>query len=420
MRCLSGSSDGGAHCKRELATAKECLAGIKGAKVSVRALVTPERRLSRGGLKRFLVRAGATRVYSIRGSVRTGFETVTSGATDSAGGQPRRMVESMMRQRTRAARRLVTFQRQRQRVGRRSRENSARSRRAALSYYRALKTNRRVRYEVEGQFERKALLRATDTRTVSVARIARRDRPLVRPPVSPRAKASDDIDLKTFMPRLWTPDTGLISDPGTGPPLPPYSGPRGDFIKNHIVLVQWSQQCFFTTCFGDNGLSWYAGDDPGERGFEIEVTPADETQLWSDDWRGDHDDGSWASNLPSAYRDDLTSDPQPLPFAIGTAAGTDLDENHQYWVNFDTNEGRLDTGPVRVRGQATTRAADAFEEAYCLSHFNEDSACYFAASTEDVTPDYSLGDDPNTRAIWGACPPPYDARLESGECGYTY
>lgn len=150
------------------------------------------------------------------------------------------------------------------------------------------------------------------------------------------------------------------------------------------------------------------------------MSPADENELWSDDWEGGEDEGTWASNLPAAYRDDLTSDSNPLPFAIGSARGSDLQVG-EYWVNFDTNEGRTDSGAVEIRGQATTRATDPAEEAYCLSHFNEDAACMFAADTTPVPPNYYLGTaSPGTRALWGTCPPPYEPYPANGVGGLAY
>lgn len=384
------------------------------AHLTVRRPVTLQR------LKQLLSAAGAIQLQSVHAATRTRFEPVAYGAFEGSNAPPVAVLHKMVDQRTKSAKRLVAlFERQVSGTDRRSLRRSLRTLASARAHLHALRTDRPALYEVEGLF-RSRTLTAVARKKILRVEVVRTSKPQFGE-APPAASASDNISAKDFMPRLWNPSTALVADvPSTS--IPPYPGPRGQYLKQHTVLVEWSQSCAppFIDC-GSNGLSWYSGDDPRERGFEIEVVPADETQLWSDDWeQGSDEGGTWASNLPDAYRDDLTSDGQPRNFAVGTPAGADIQENIQYWVNFDTNEGRQDTGPVRVRGQATTRAADVLEEGYCLTHFNADASCYFAADTKDVSPDYSLGETPNTRAIWGVCPPPYDSRLQSGECGYAH
>lgn len=90
--------------------------------------------------------------------------------------------------------------------------------------------------------------------------------------------------------------------------------------------------------------------------------------------------------MPSAYRDDLFLDPPARNFAVGTPRARALNPGQLYWADWDTNNGRTDTGTVIVQGQATSRAAgtELANEAYCNLRIQADSACYFARDTTNV------------------------------------
>jgi hypothetical protein len=140
--------------------------------------------------------------------------------------------------------------------------------------------------------------------------------------------------------------------------------------KNNYIGLSWTQP---------GTLEWYQGDNPHDRGFEAQARPKPPDGTWSDDWA----DG-WKSNLPDAYRDDLTSDPEYKNFAIGSANGRALKFRKKYFAWYNTDDGGPDTGTVIEEGQRTIRANNVRNRFYCTSHGGSDKACFFADHTEPV------------------------------------
>ncbi|HEX8645919.1 MAG TPA: hypothetical protein VF715_03395, partial [Thermoleophilaceae bacterium] len=128
-------------------------------------------------------------------------------------------------------------------------------------------------------------------------------------------------------------------------------------------------------------LRWYQEDDPNDRGFEVRAYPHPDDELWSDDWSG-----GWWSNLPDAYRDDLTGGDKLRAFAIGSANGRALEFRKKYFGSFTTNAGRGDSGTVVQDGQRTLRPSHADEERWrlCQARDHSDRACLFADHTTEV------------------------------------
>lgn len=145
-----------------------------------------------------------------------------------------------------------------------------------------------------------------------------------------------------------------------------------DNRKNSYMGLSWTQP---------GTLNWYQGDDPHDRGFEVEAYPQVGDEIWSDGWSG-----GWKSNLPDAYRDDLTADDKYKAFAIGSANGRALKYQKKYFGWFNTNDGRSNSGTVVQNGQRTARPRHDDEEQwrYCDAHGNSDKACFFADHTTEV------------------------------------
>ena len=128
-------------------------------------------------------------------------------------------------------------------------------------------------------------------------------------------------------------------------------------------------------------LNWYQGDDPHDRGFEIQAYPLEGDTIWSDGWS----DG-WTSNLPDAYRDELASEAKYKTFAIGSANGRALKYQKKYFGSFNTNGGRGEDGTVVQAGQRTTRPRHDNEEQWrlCAAHEYSDKACLFGDHAAEV------------------------------------
>jgi hypothetical protein len=237
-----------------------------------------------------------------------------------------------------------------------------------------------------------------------------------RPVRPPKAKAANAPAQENYMPRQWDADTQLVNDLIDGTELPA----TGDLHEKRTwVGLVWDSQA---------SLDWYEGDDHGMRGIEIEGFPSESSPIWSTDWSiGLGGVGtSWASNLPNAYRDDLSSDGARKNFAIGSGDGKSLEYNVYYWAQYQTNAGESDTGTVHLNGQAVRRATTAEYPnwGYCLVHGgNDDPACFFGETGTAVS-DYS-SNTPGEYAIGGGgyweqypyaeIPPPYE--LFYNACG---
>ena len=152
----------------------------------------------------------------------------------------------------------------------------------------------------------------------------------------------------------------------------------GDSRKSSYVGLAWTQP---------GTLSWYQGDDPHDRGFEVRAYPQEGDAIWSDGWSG-----GWTSNLPDPYRDDLASDAKYPVFAIGTANGRALRYQRKYFGSFSTNQGREDSGVVVQDGQRTTRPGDEEQWRLCAAREHSDKACFFADHTTEVQT-YPVEDD---------------------------
>jgi hypothetical protein len=380
-----------------------------------------EQPVSSRRLRRGMAALGLVRAQRLQGQVAAGSQTITMGIEVPRAMSLRQAAVAFYRRQQRSANNVVAKLRTSTvESGRARKGKQPRSLKAAQAYRDALATGKPVLREVRGTFAARTLLRALERRHPVALVTINAPRKLSRATGRrPTARAADDIAQEDYMPRLWYVQTDLIENPGD-PGSPP---PRGASLKMTMIRVQWET---------DTNLSWYQGDDHHRRGFEIESYPASADAIWSDGWSGDEDAGSWASNLPSAYRDDLTSDGDIKHFAIGTGDAKSLVAGDDYWVNYDTNDGHTDEGMAHVDGQATARASwddnvgwipppfgGAGEGAYCAAHLDSDAACFFAVDTTPVPPDYPIGSGWNSaRVLWGTCPkPPYDLwPSPEGEC----
>jgi len=156
-------------------------------------------------------------------------------------------------------------------------------------------------------------------------------------------------------------------------------------IKKHYQGIKWEQR---------GTLDWYQGDDEHDRGYESQGVVNPPGPRWSTDWQGDdrqgclyaEDDrcsGTWTSNLPDPYRDDLFQDGDYKQFAIGSANGKGLKRWAGYWSQYLTNPNDS-RGEVAYSAQATRRASSADEHGYCNGNGRQDSACFFANDTTSV------------------------------------
>ncbi len=147
------------------------------------------------------------------------------------------------------------------------------------------------------------------------------------------------------------------------------------YHKNTYHGIIWEQE---------GTLSWYAGDDEHDRGYEAEGVVKNGGYIWSEDWQGQdkgNGRGTWESNLPDAYRDDLAFDGDYKQFAIGSANAKKLRYHAGYQSTYVTDRGYSERGEVVFRAQATRRATDGDEHGYCNGHGRRDSACFFANDT---------------------------------------
>jgi hypothetical protein len=164
------------------------------------------------------------------------------------------------------------------------------------------------------------------------------------------------------------------------------------YVKNSYAGFRWTQA---------KTLDWYQHDDHHDRGFEAQVHPYKGGGLWSTNWYKTHwygDDVTrgpcpdtrpncsavWNSNMPDAYRDDLSSDSDYKSFAVGSADAKSLHYGSAYFAWYLTNKGETSGGRAVAEGQATRRPSSLSEWGYCKSHHNTDSACFFAEATKQI------------------------------------
>lgn len=131
-------------------------------------------------------------------------------------------------------------------------------------------------------------------------------------------------------------------------------------------------------------LSWYCGDDNGDRGIEpetkVQVGPR---------WGTDQENAGWKSNLPEAYLDDLNGGPAAgfkkdryPDFSVGSGNGQALRYNKLYYTRNSINRGETDSGRVVARMQAVNRSGKVADKIYCFGKGqNRDSHCFFANRT---------------------------------------
>jgi hypothetical protein len=140
--------------------------------------------------------------------------------------------------------------------------------------------------------------------------------------------------------------------------------------KNNYIGLAWNQP---------GTLKWYQGDDAHDRGYEPQARVKPGTATWSDDWA----DG-WKSNLPDAYRDDLTSDDEYKKFAVGSANGKALKYRKKYFAWYNTDDGGSDSGTVLEEGQRTTRPRNFKQRSYCTGRAGGDKYCFFENGTNVI------------------------------------
>jgi hypothetical protein len=152
-----------------------------------------------------------------------------------------------------------------------------------------------------------------------------------------------------------------------------------------------------------------------QRGIELEAFPA-EGDKWSDGYTGDGQGGrsqkyclsffaggrdgcgEWASNLPRAYLDDITSDNtvvggqgRPI-FAVGSGDARAIANRRRYVAYWQTNQGPDPGGDVTFQANATVRESG---NPYCrltpLVGNGKDRACYFGRGAAQVVERLPLG-----------------------------
>jgi len=124
---------------------------------------------------------------------------------------------------------------------------------------------------------------------------------------APRAAAP--LAASAYMPSSWLARTFPTGAPNR----------YGHHVKQTNLLFRWK---------GASRLAYYQAGAAGQRGFEAQARPYTGTP-WSTNWWVS---GSWSSNMPSAYQDDLTSDGGHPVFAIGSANARALRANAAYWA----------------------------------------------------------------------------------------
>lgn len=201
---------------------------------------------------------------------------------------------------------------------------------------------------------------------------------------SPGDVEAGDLPASVYAPRYAVVGTDYMPLGDAYPPPPP--GTRGQQLKHHYASFKWADA---------QHLSWYS--EGAHRGFEIQIEPMTEDEIWSDGW-ADPIVVNWSSDMPSPYLDDLAFDGPIKGFAVGSGDGAALEPGWEYFAEWETNEGKTDTGRARALGQATVGPAETTtfntpsggpvtrgpgsdgglaESAYCATH-PQDSGCFFA------------------------------------------
>ena len=168
------------------------------------------------------------------------------------------------------------------------------------------------------------------------------------------------------------------------------------YLKKTYMGYKWLQR---------GTLDYYRGDDPHDRGYEAQGRPDSSGPLWSTNWEGESDQrgclvttqrsecrGVWNSNMPDAYRDDLTLDGDYKSFAIGSGNGRALRYGKGYASYYLTNKGKSATGKAVYEAQATRRARyqNPDEYVYCRGRVvtdgdaDNDARCFFAEATTPI------------------------------------
>jgi hypothetical protein len=189
----------------------------------------------------------------------------------------------------------------------------------------------------------------------------------------------------SYMPGYWN---GRVKPDGRA---------RDDGLKrkNNYTGMRWKTR---------KSLDWYEGD-PGKRGFEPQLetyreNPDSDPPRYSTNWGGkarrgclettrEYCRGTWNSNMPEAYRDDLTSDSWEV-FSVGTANGSKLQKGAGYWSYFLTDHGETNDGRAHESGQATHRPSSFKEWGYCRYRGGRTNSCLFAEDTTNVQ-NFQLG-----------------------------
>jgi hypothetical protein len=243
-----------------------------------------------------------------------------------------------------------------------------------------------------GSFRKRSLQLAMQRGAeVAVVRRGPRRRPSPTPRRSPARSSQASLPSDQYVPRSVDAHTDLANTTLDGNPIPTLPpGPDGVLSEKRTWIgVSWGSE---------ERLAWYRGDGVGERGVEIEGFPSPGTGEWSDDWSDGEPYGTtWASNLPSAYRDDLASDQYTGPgvsaFAIGSANAHALSTNQYYFVQYQTNHGVTDVGTVQVRISAVRHAAaeEVQNWGYCYTIGGWDAgSCFFTEASQHVG-SYAVG-----------------------------
>jgi hypothetical protein len=258
----------------------------------------------------------------------------------------------------------------------------------ARAFLRALRSGRPVIAGLRGSFRVRDLAAARRTGAISSVRRVTRKPVRSRKPPKARASQGGGVMPSHFMPRVWDASTILTGTTLDGHLIPtPPPGPNGVLSEKRT----WIGAVWDTP----SSLSWYQGAEPGQRGIEFEGYPASESELWSDDWSEADDYGdTWASNLPSAYRDDLFGDSLPK-FAIGSANGAEVELNTYYWAQYQTNRGQTDSGSVHLRASAVRRpyVDEIWNIEYCLTLGGlDDASCFFTEGSGIHIADYRTGE----------------------------
>jgi hypothetical protein len=217
------------------------------------------------------------------------------------------------------------------------------------------------------------------------------------PTCDDRGESEDKVSgtqPRNYMPNRWS---GMNVFP-YGP-----ADPEGDRYKRNAAQFRWQL---------GGTLSWYCGDDAGDRGFEPDMKVYPNRPRWSTDWPDPGIGVRWMTDLPRPYVDDLADGTPPNPyetqeypdFAMGTGHARLLRYRWVYSSRFTTNQGETNDGTVVFRGQNTIRPYNAFSWAFCIDRQRRPGSCYFAEHTTCLK--YRSVSDPSTglRVDWRARP----------------